>query len=381
MAWAAVIPAIVAVYLAVNLRYPEILPGGFNIYLAQPVTWLSLALLAYLGWRYGLAQRASSRPHFIALAALVGAFQVSLAVIAGLVFGFGHSPYSHETAVLLGNLAYVGSMLVGIEMARAYLLGVVGPRRPLAGILIVSLLFTILSVPAARLGGLENPGAVFQFGGEMFLPRFSENLLASLLALLGGPLASLAYRLVVEAFEWTSPILPDLPWAITGLVGSLAPILGMLIVQSHIRPAQATGRRESSWPSAWVLPAFLGVLLIWFNQGFFGVTPTVVSGVSMRPLLQAGDIVLTAPVNPEDVAVGDIIRFREGNSYVLHRVVAVHSEGAILFITRGDANNVDDRPLPASALEGRVVKILPGLGWPSIGVRMGLQWVLDRVAG
>jgi signal peptidase len=379
MAWVAVIPAIVAVYLLINLRFPEILPGGFNIYLAQPATWLSLALLAYLGWRYGLAERAATRPGFVGLAALVGAFQISLFVIAGLAFGFGRSPYGHHPEVLLGNLVYIGTMLLGVETARAYLLGVVGPGRPLAGILLVSLLFTILSIPAARLGGLENAASGFRFAGEMLLPRFSEHLLASLLALLGGPLASLAFRAVVECFEWTSPILPNLPWPVMGLVGSLAPVLGMLVIQTHVRPAPSSARPESSWPSAWVLPAFLGVFLIWFNQGLFGITPTVVSGVSMRPMLQAGDLVLSVSVAPEEIGVGDIIRFRAGESYVLHRVVEIRHGGSLEFVTRGDANNVDDSPLPAHAVEGRVVRILPGLGWPSVGVRMGLQWALDLI--
>jgi signal peptidase len=100
----------------------------------------------------------------------------------------------------------------------------------------------------------------------------------------------------------------------------------------------------------------------------------------MNPMLQAGDLVLTVDVAPEEIAVGDIIRFRSGEVDILHRVVEIRNAGGLEFITRGDANNVNDPPLPASAVEGRVVRILPGLGWPSIGIRLGLQWVLDRVA-
>ena len=95
--------------------------------------------------------------------------------------------------------------------------------------------------------------------------------------------------------------------------------------------------------------------MIWFNQGLFGVRPTIVSGVSMYSMLQAGDLVLTVDVAPEEVAVGDIIRFRSGDVDILHRVVEVRNAGGLEFITRGDANNVNDPPLPASAVEGRVV--------------------------
>jgi len=380
-AWVMVVPAVVAVYLLVNLRFPQVLPGGLNIYVAQPAAWTGLALLALLGWRYGLQARPASHPRFLAFAALLGAFQVSLMVLAGLGFGFGYSPYGHQPDVLAGNLVYVATMLAGIELARAYLIGVVGRSRPLAGLLLVSILFTLVSIPLSRLQGVIGPLSAFQTAGDTLLPRLSENFLATMLALVGGPLASIAYRGALEAYEWTSPILPDLPWAVISLLGTLGPVLGILIVQGHVSaPSAPSERRASRWPSAWLAPAFLGVLMIWFNQGLFGVRPTIVSGVSMNPMLQAGDLVLTVDVAPEEVAVGDIIRFRSGEVDILHRVVEIRNAGGLEFITRGDANNVNDPSLPASAVEGRVVRILPGLGWPSIAVRLGLQWVLDRVA-
>ncbi|HLC01853.1 MAG TPA: hypothetical protein VJK02_02345, partial [Anaerolineales bacterium] len=212
-AWVMVVPAVVAVYLLVNLRFPQVLPGGLNIYLAQPAAWTGLALLALLGWRYGLQARPASQPRFLAFSVLLGAFQVSLMVLAGLYFGFGYSPYGHQPDVLAGNLIYVATMLVGVELARAYLIAVVGRARPLAGLLLVSLLFTLISIPPGQLSGLTTPLSVFQMSGESFLPRMAQNLLATLLALLGGPLASIAYRGALQAYEWTSPILPDLPWA------------------------------------------------------------------------------------------------------------------------------------------------------------------------
>src|SRR3990172_8457857 len=135
-AWAMVVPAVVAIYLLVNLRFPMVLPGGLNVYLAQPAAWTGLALLAFLGWRYGLTAKPRAHPRFLALAALLGAFQISLTVIAGLAFGFGHSPYGHQAEVLAGNLLYGATRLVGVELSRALLICVVGRSRPLAGLLL-----------------------------------------------------------------------------------------------------------------------------------------------------------------------------------------------------------------------------------------------------
>jgi signal peptidase len=379
-AWALLVPAIVVAYGLGYLRFPAILGGGLNLYLAQPATWLSVGLLGYMGWRYGLCDREAGRNRFVGLAVLLGAFQIAVSIFTGFLSRFGYSPYGHQAEVLLGNLLYAGTMLVGIELSRAYLIGLVGRDRPVAGLLLISLLFTVVGIAPGMIGGLSGPLSLFEFGGTTFLPLMAQNLLATMLALLGGPLAAIGFRAVIEIFEWSSPILPNPPWAFAALAGTLGPVIGMLVVQAQTRPSQhAGGSRTSQWPSAWLVPAFLGVLMIWFNQGLFGVRPTLVSGVSMAPLLQAGDLVLTAEVEPEEIVVGDIVRFRAGDSYVLHRVIAIRSEGSLEFITQGDANNVSDPPLIASAVEGRVVSILPGFGWPSIGVRMGLQWVLDRV--
>jgi hypothetical protein len=54
------------------------------------------------------------------------------------------------------------------------------------------------------------------------------SLLSSYLALLGGPIASLAYRAPCQAFEWFSPILPDLSWGFKVLLGVAIPVFGFL---------------------------------------------------------------------------------------------------------------------------------------------------------
>jgi hypothetical protein len=48
----------------------------------------------------------------------------------------------------------------------------------------------------------------------------------------------------------------------------------------------------------------------------------------------------------------------------------------ITFITRGDANNTDDPPVLASALEGKVVLTVPKIGWVTIGIRQVIGRIL-----
>ena len=79
----------------------------------------------------------------------------------------------------------------------------------------------------------------------------------------------------------------------------------------------------------------------------------VISG-SMEPAVHTGDVIITRPVAPGQVAVGEIILFRpaRGESFVAHRVVAVARDPDLHFVTKGDANN-DRDPSPVSPGQAR----------------------------
>lgn len=64
----------------------------------------------------------------------------------------------------------------------------------------------------------------------------------------------------------------------------------------------------------------------------------VVSG-SMSPTLDAGDVAFVRAT--DGVAVGDVVTFRVGGSFVTHRVVEV-LDGGRAFRTQGDANDAPD---------------------------------------
>lgn len=89
--------------------------------------------------------------------------------------------------------------------------------------------------------------------------------------------------------------------------------------------------------------------------------PVRVAGMSMRPALTAGDLVV---VRADASAVpGRIVLVREaGHAAMLHRVVAVNPDGSVR--TRGDANPVEDiTAAPPSAVRGVVVAVVPVGSW------------------
>ena len=112
-----------AVYWVVTLIRTISLPAGLNFYLVQPLLWLSLAVAGFLVWRLALRGRPKARPQLIFTAMLVGAFHIAWWLLAGLAFGFGFSAFAHTLQAVVGNLFYAGSVLLGLELTRAVIVG------------------------------------------------------------------------------------------------------------------------------------------------------------------------------------------------------------------------------------------------------------------
>lgn len=99
-----------------------------------------------------------------------------------------------------------------------------------------------------------------------------------------------------------------------------------------------------------------------------GTLPLIVLTDSMHPVIESGDLIICNTVEAEDIKVNDIISFFDpagnGTSIVTHRVIEIVEEnGEIMFRTRGDNNNTEDKELvPAENLVGRYKMRLDGVG-------------------
>ncbi len=113
---------------------------------------------------------------------------------------------------------------------------------------------------------------------------------------------------------------------------------------------------------------------------------TVLSG-SMEPVLSPGDLVVTQPVDANEIAIGDVVTFQpvsDDPTLVTHRIVSVQhgSDGTTGFITRGDANGTDDDPIVTDQVVGRVIYSVPlvghltGASWSPTAVAVGVAGLL-----
>ncbi len=102
-----------------------------------------------------------------------------------------------------------------------------------------------------------------------------------------------------------------------------------------------------------------------------GTTPMVVLSGSMSGTaddhIEVGDLIFVGKAEPKELEVGDVIAFTEENSVtvVTHRIIEIKSaeDGTPFFITKGDANNVeDDVPVTVDRLIGIYQFRIAGVG-------------------
>ncbi len=95
-----------------------------------------------------------------------------------------------------------------------------------------------------------------------------------------------------------------------------------------------------------------------FQPSVFGYSTAVVITGSMEPAVNVNDMVVIRA--GAEYAPGDIVSYKSGSSLVTHRIAEVTETG---YITRGDANNTDDGEIPKEAVVGRVVLVIPKVGY------------------
>lgn len=89
----------------------------------------------------------------------------------------------------------------------------------------------------------------------------------------------------------------------------------------------------------------------------FGVGAAVVLSGSMEPVYSVGDILIV--VKDSSYSIGEVVVYQTGGTAVAHKIVAF-TDGKV--VTKGEANNTEDEPIPFDAIKGRVLFAVPNAG-------------------
>jgi signal peptidase len=136
------------------------------------------------------------------------------------------------------------------------------------------------------------------------------------------------------------------------------------------------GRRLVNLALIGLVIAVLGAALAGPIATLTGRTVLVIGGGSMAPDVARGSEVVIERVAARPLQAGEVATFRTVDGvFVTHRVTRVIGRpDGNWFETKGDANaNADAALWPETALQGRVVATVPGLGF--------LSWLLKTPVG
>ncbi len=128
----------------------------------------------------------------------------------------------------------------------------------------------------------------------------------------------------------------------------------------------------------------IGIVLAWgINQGMALALSTdmpvvAVESDSMVPIFHKGDILILTGAGEDGFKVDDIIVYsvRGRDIPIVHRIVKMNPDGT--YQTKGDANDGQldfEFHVPHESIHGKVVVIIPYLGFVKIGV---MEYVLPN---
>jgi signal peptidase len=149
------------------------------------------------------------------------------------------------------------------------------------------------------------------------------------------------------------------------------------MISQTAKPELAAGRLQRSWAglfgrvlaivAALAFAGLIAALLVVAALPIFGYRATVITGGSMQPSIGLGALVVSHPVSPDALRVGNVITFRrpEAAADITHRIVGIEQvSGAPSFTTKGDANDSPDpRAISFASNVDRVVLTVPYAGY------------------
>ena len=384
--------SILVVILLAVIYILENLPNTFYIddvvftYIIKPLLWTGVVAFIWFMPHVRPKARLRHRKVIYLWGFIFGLMYILINIAAGFFEGIGKSPYSHSPAGIITNIILVGSSLAGREFARSYLVNSTTKKENYFVFIIIALFMCITSFSVNKYRDLKDFESTVQFIAEYFSPEFSQNLFASYLTYLGGPGASIIYLGIVEGFHWLSPVLPNLKWINTALIGILSPIFFLMIFNSVYSDISQKKKKENEGTAGWIITSIVSISVIWFAVGVFPIYPSVIITGSMEPQIKPGDVILVEKITDMEhinkLKINDVIQFKRDGILISHRIVDIENnenEG-LLFKTKGDNNSGPDTDLvKPQDIKGIMKKIVPKIGWVTLLIRSNNEISLREV--
>ncbi len=292
----------------------------------------------------------------------------------GFIFGFQRTPYSKDILSIISNIWTFGSVIVFQEIIRNSMIKL--QNKSIVNFVLITIVFILLNVNFnSVMDNFESFKDGFTYVSSIIIPLVVAQAIMTYLSYVGGFILPIIYRLFVLLPELVMPIIPDLDWFVTAIVGVVLPMTVFVYINYvHVKKVERLSRRASkNYNPIVYIPVFIIIaLLAGFVIGLFKYQPIAVLSGSMSPTFNRGDAVVVRKLNEyekQNLEKGDIIQYTSGSKYVVHRIVEITNDeyGNIQYITKGDHNNTrDTMPVSLDQIVGKVSFSIPYIGYPSV---------------
>ena len=172
------------------------------------------------------------------------------------------------------------------------------------------------------------------------------------------------------------PVLPSINNYFVSMLGIIIPFIIYVFTSRMLTEYYDKTTPEFNHRVFSIIDIPIGILIvviIIFISGMFRYFLIGVASESMTPTILKGDAILVdKSVKVDDMNIGDVIAYNNGDKVIIHRIVSItnNDEGIKVVDTKGDANNTNDNvELKDDDIVGRMIIRVPYLAWPTIWFR------------
>lgn len=371
-----------AIIIYLILSATVLTPSNFPLLnmVINPVIWIILAAVIYLLAKNDQIRTKGQVDKVQSLLIVMIAYIIIYFCI-GLFSGFQKTPYAKDLLSIIKNIWAFGSLIVLEEVARNGLIRL--NRKKWWNLTIVTILFTLVQINffslSSSLGSIQS---AFTYISSIIFPIIASNILLTYLSYIGGTRLPIIYRLFMTMPQFLVPIVPDLNWFITAVIGITVPLIVYIYLNYiHVKKTERLSKRSARKYSPWgYVPALaILVVVVLFVVGAFKYQPVAVLSGSMTPYFNRGDAVVIEKLSKsekDNLKKGDVIQFVSGGKYVIHRIVKIEKDENLnrIFKTKGDFNNVEDSgTVGYDQVIGKLSFIIPFIGYPSVWLNEALR--------
>lgn len=368
------------IYFIVNTFVLTPLKLDYYNELINPIIWMSICFIAVFLSNDGNLRVKGEEDKTQSLI-IVLILYIIIYFLSGLVFGFEKTPYSKDIFSIFKNLWSFAGVIFFQEFVRQSL--VKNEKKTKINYVFMSILFALVNINYSNFEThFTDLQTSFTYSASVLVPTLIESIIMTYLVYIGGAKFSIIYRLFVTVPPFFVPIIPDLDWFGTAIIGVLLPLVVYIYLNYvHLNKTERFTKRERKKNNPIIyIPTlvFIGILIC-FVVGLFKYYPIAVLSGSMSPTFNRGDAAVIQKLKDSDkdkLKKGDIIQFVSGSKYVLHRIIEITNDekGNKVFKTKGDHNNAaDSEKITLENVKGKMVFSVPYIGYPSV-------WLSDNIS-